>query len=96
MSDAPFIAALAAAVTAAGAIALPASAKDSLPATPNQAHAKSQPRDTDRVCWQEKPTGSHITKTVCTTRGELELRRRQDQAALSQQPRYVPPKGFGH
>lgn len=92
MSAAPFIAALAAAI----GLALPALAEESLPAPPNPAHAKPQPRDTDRVCWQEKPTGSHITKTVCTTRGELEQRRRQDQAALSQQPRYVPPKGFGH
>lgn len=95
MSAAPLIAALAA-VVVTGGLALPASAKDSGPAASSQEHAKPQPRDTDRVCWQEKPTGTHITKTVCSTRGELEQRQRQDQAALSQQPRYAPKSAFGH
>jgi len=60
-------------------------------APPNAAVAaaphKSAPSGSDRVCWDEKPTGTHFPIHVCANRDELELRRRRDQDALNQKPR---------
>jgi hypothetical protein len=86
--SAPLVAAIAAAALAAAPPG-PARAQDAPAAAPAPAAAKPKPKpkDTDRICWRETPTGSHLSKTVCSTRGELELRQRQDQDALGQRGR---------
>jgi hypothetical protein len=57
---------------------------------------KPKNRDTELVCWQEKPTGSHFTKRVCTTRIERERMERQGQQAIGQHQRTGPRQGgFG-
>jgi predicted secreted protein len=63
--------------------------------TPAPAAEKAQPKDSDRVCWMEQVTGSHRTTRVCSTRGELEQRQRQDQEFVNQHSRNAP-SSFGH
>jgi hypothetical protein len=60
------------------------------------AAAKPKNKDMELVCWQEKPTGSHFTKRVCTTRIERERMERQGQQAIGDHPRTGARQGgFG-
>jgi hypothetical protein len=57
------------------------------------AQAKKR-KDSDVVCWNEMPTGSHFAKRICATREELELNQRTSQDAMH--GRANSPKGsFG-
>lgn len=66
------------------------------PTPPNAVSARpvKKPDGQERVCWEEKPTGSHLAKTICATRDELE--RAQQEAKASLAGRMTPVrKGFG-
>jgi hypothetical protein len=54
--------------------------------------AKPEKKKSDRVCWDEKPTGSHFPTHVCVSREEFEARQRADQDAVAS-GRRVPPRG---
>jgi hypothetical protein len=54
--------------------------------------AKPDKKKSDRVCWDEKPTGSHMPAHICVSREEYEIRQRADQEAVAS-GRRVPPRG---
>jgi hypothetical protein len=47
-------------------------------AVPEKKHKGS-----DRVCWEERPTGSHVTTHVCATRDQLDDAQHAGQALVS-------------
>jgi hypothetical protein len=47
-------------------------------AAPEKKHKGS-----DRVCWEERPTGSHVTTHVCATRDQLDDAQHAGQALVS-------------
>lgn len=63
----------------AGADPAPSAATDA-PATANATDKK--PSASDVTCWDERPTGSHVTKRVCASREELEKAQRDAKASL--------------
>lgn len=77
---------------AAAVLAAPSDAV--APPAPAAASSKPAPKGSDRVCWDEKPTGTHFPIRVCATRDELEQRQRRDQDAMSQKPRNEAQGGF--
>jgi hypothetical protein len=64
------------------------------PAAAAAAPAKPKAKGSDRICWEEMPTGSHYPKRYCATRDELETRAQRDQDALNQKGRN-PGAGSG-
>lgn len=59
------------------------------------AAAPAKAKGSDKVCWDEAPTGSHYTKRYCATRDELAQREKQDKDLLNQHTRTAPKSGFG-
>lgn len=88
---------LLAAVDPAASADAPAAASAPTPpaaAAAPPAQAKAKRKDSDVVCWNETPTGSHFSKRICATREQLELNERSSQEALH--GRANGPKGsFG-
>ena len=62
------------------------------PAAPAKA---DKPKGIDKVCWEERPTGSHVTKRFCATRDEREKMEQDAQAAVTSRGRAQPPGGLG-
>ena len=55
----------------------------------------AKPKGSDKVCWDERPTGSHISKHFCATRDEREKMEQDAQAAVTSRARAQPPGGLG-
>jgi hypothetical protein len=55
----------------------------------------SKAKGSDKVCWDEAPTGSHYTRRYCATRDELEQREKQDKDLLNQHTRTTGKRGIG-
>lgn len=50
----------------------------------------------DKICWDERPTGSHVSKHFCATRDEREKMEREAQDVVSARARPIPPSsGLG-
>jgi len=73
--------------SAAAAADTPAAA--AAPAKPEK------PKGSDRVCWDERPTGSHVSKHFCASRDELEKMQHDGQEAVASRARAQPPGGLG-
>jgi len=76
------------------AIADPAPATEGGPTVPAAAAQPAKPKS-DKVCWDEAPTGSHYTRHYCASREELEQRERQDKDSLNQHTRTRGKSGLG-
>jgi hypothetical protein len=63
-------------------------------ATPAAAAPAKSNAKPERVCWDEKPTGSHFPQHYCATREELERRAQQDKDALDNHARIQPQGGL--
>jgi len=55
----------------------------------------AKPKGSEKVCWDERPTGSHISKHFCATRDEREKMEQDAQAAVTSRARSQPPGGLG-
>ena len=65
-------------------------------AAPPAAQAKAdKPKGSDKVCWDERPTGSHVSKHFCATRDEVEKMQHDGQEAVASRARAQPPGGLG-
>lgn len=64
------------------------------PAPVSAVTVKPKPKS-DRVCWDEKPTGSHMPTRVCVSREEFEQRQRADQQAVASGRRVGAKGSFG-
>jgi hypothetical protein len=71
---------------AAGTAAEPAKSAKSASASKGQS---------DRVCFAEKTTGSHLRRRICMTREEQERRRVADQQAVQRMRRSTGAGGVG-
>ena len=85
---------LAAAEVPTGPAAAPATPAAAAAAAPEAAQPK--PKGSERVCWSERPTGSHMLQTVCGTRDELDAIQRSAEDGLRNKPRNSPPPGAFH
>ena len=65
----------------AGADPAPSAAPASVPLAVAQPLKKSKASDV--TCWDERPTGSHVSKRICATREELEKAQRDGQDAVT-------------
>ena len=84
---------LMAAAEPSAAAAADAPAAVGAPAT--QAKAE-KPKGSDKVCWDERPTGSHVSKHFCATRDEREKMEQDAQAAVTSRARsQQAPGGLG-
>lgn len=57
---------------------LAAAAPDAAPAGADPA-APPQKSKSEKICWDEAPTGTRFSHRVCATREEIDQRRRDDQ-----------------
>ncbi len=75
----------------------PASAPSAPPPTAAAAPAPAEPKKkngAERICWDERPTGSHVTTRMCATRDEIDHAREAAKQELG--PRVNGPKNpFG-
>jgi len=76
--------------SASAAAAAPAAT--AAPAAPAKAERR---KGVERVCWDERPTGSHVSKHFCATRDELDKMQHDAQEAVASRARAQPPGGFG-
>ena len=56
------------------------------PAPPSAAaavasQAAQKPKTTDVTCWEERPTGSHVSKRVCASREQIDKAQRDGEDA---------------
>ena len=68
-------------------------------ATPpaSAAPAPAKPKPAKKICWQEKPTGSHFSKEICPTPDELEQMQHNAQDVVAAHVRPAPGAfGPGH
>jgi hypothetical protein len=65
----------------AGADPAPTAAPAGAPPAVAQPLKKSKASDV--TCWDERPTGSHVTKRMCATREELEKAQRDGEDAVT-------------
>jgi hypothetical protein len=61
----------------------PASAATAPPANAPPAAAAPKAKAPAMTCWDERPTGSHVTKRICATPEELEKAQRDAQEGLA-------------
>lgn len=85
---------LLAAVVLAAAEPAAADTAAAAPAPVSAVTVKPKPKS-DKVCWDEKPTGSHMPTHVCVTKAEWDERQRQDQKAISDTRRVGAKGSFG-
>jgi hypothetical protein len=74
---------LLAAVESAPQSAVAPSAAPAAPTAAESAAAPKKPDGSEKVCWEEHPTGSHLSKTICATRDQLERERQEANESLS-------------
>jgi hypothetical protein len=61
---------------------VPAKAGPGAPAPPTAAPA-AKPDGPKLICWDEKPTGSHVSKRICATPEQLEKAHREGENPLA-------------
>jgi len=61
----------------------PSSSAPAAPAAPARAVSPTKTNGSEMVCWEERPTGSHVSQRICESRDHLEKAKQAADDTLS-------------